>query len=549
MKRHLSLLVLVFICGLARAASPIEYVIQAKPERNRTDLIVTARWQADDGHPFEVEVPKDYYGSPDLSQLVASFEGLEGTVATRVEDLHRRRLSPSANGKVAVRYRMAYRPEILDDASFAPVANPRQVQVFGCQWMLRIGRLDEPRKTSIRLKFPKDWISYTTLVADPASISVTASYLDLVSSVVGMGDVSHKRFMIKGKPLDVYVARGFALKDQDIFQKIDAVVNMQRSWFNDFSQPFYVIPLSVRPDNIAGTAVRNGFVCFLKADSTEPQVLGLLSHEMLHSWIPAKMHVDNPGETERWEWEWFDEGFAEYFGRKVLLDSKSISKLQFVQLLNRDLLNIADNPAKNKTYDQVKADIDAGRFSVAHKKLSYYRGAVIAANWDARITARSAGKRSLSDAIRDLYKLAAKTSGRLTQEQFYAFFAKERIDAKRDRETYILKGETIEVEPLAAGVGFRLGQPSLPVYETGFDLPASLREKKIVGVKPGSSAERAGLREGMHLVMVSNSNRFGNAWDSKKPLSVWVEVGGKPTRIDYQPLGPARPVPQFVPNR
>ena len=267
---------------------------------------------------------------------------------------------------------------------------------------------------------------------------------------------------------------------------------------------------------------------------------------MFHNWLPGRIHVTNPGETERWMWEWFDEGFDEYFARRVLLESKAIDEATFADLLNRDLENIADNPVRNITYEGAKKTFTDGTFSVAHKKLSYYRGALLASIWNARIVARSGGKRSLSDLLKKMFAESSQTNGELAQDRFYALLREEGIDAKAEQNRYILRGETIEPLADALGPHYRLVARQHRLYEAGFRVNDSLNEHQIVGLVPGGPAERAGLREGMKLVRVQNSLRFGNAWNHSQPFSAWVEVDGKIRRIDYWPRGKEIQLLQYV---
>ncbi len=49
----------------------------------------------------------------------------------------------------------------------------------------------------------------------------------------------------------------------------------------------------------------------------------------------------------------------------------------------------------------------------------------------------------------------------------------------------------------------------------------------------------AGLSNGMEFVAIDNSNRFGNGWSAKKPMTVTVKIEGQTCRFDFFPHGAA----------
>lgn len=529
--------------GLSQPITDIGYEVSIQPKVDRTELEITAKWK---GPAQKIDLPQDYYGVRDIYRSVVSIAGDDGTKVEAGEKPNERMVTPNKDGQVTVRYRLSYDPVAAQSNSFGPITTPSQIQTFLCQWMLRIGNLEEVRSHTIALKnIPKGWRPYTSLAPKADRIQVKASYETLISAMIGAGDLLRHSFKVKNKPVEVVLAKGYAIDSRRIFGQIEKVVKLQREWFNDYSQPFYTISIAQRLDNIAGTSIGNSFVCFIKPDVEEQQLMLLLSHEMFHHWLPGHMHVLDPGEQNRWNWEWFDEGFAEYFARVVLLESGAITKERFIELLNRDLYNIADNPARNKSYDQVVADIESGAFSVGHKKLSYYRGALIASNWDVRIKEFTKGKQSLASVIRDLAQIAARTDGNLTQDQFAQTFQKVGVDIKKERETFIVRGETIP-PLLTAFDGYVLKEIAMPHYAIGFDVAASTREKKIVGLIAGSAAEKAGLRDGMTYLRISQPNRFGNAWTPASKATVWVREDGKDRAFEYVPVSGAIMVTQYV---
>jgi predicted metalloprotease with PDZ domain len=482
--------------------------------------------------------PRCYYGTPNIPQYIQGLEALDGSKVIEGAE-GKVQLEPNAKGVVHFRYSMVYPASIGDNYTFAPICSPKHFRSQLCQWMYSIG--DPEKEYSYQFEVgsvPKGWVSYSSLGATDKPIRLKASFSSMISAVMGAGDVHHRTAKINGQPVDFILDKGFALDSKQMLDQAESIVRVQRKWFNDNSFPHYVVSIAERPDNVAGTCVNGAFVCFLRPEASRIDLLKLVAHEMCHNWVPQKMSVSAPtDDAGRWNWEWFDEGFDEYVSWMILRESGAMSQDQFVEALNYNNGNIADNPHRLATLEEVGKTVVAGQFSVAHKKLSYYRGALMAADWDAEIRRRSGGKRNLGNAIRELYALAAKTGGVITPEAFEAFFAKEGIDAKAWRERHINRGEAIPIDPQIGGEGYELRTKKRPLYDEGFDLVASRAAKKIVGVKPGGAAEKAGLKDGMEYVGSENSNRFGNAYRPDQPLTIIVKVDGAERRVAYRAEG------------
>ncbi len=266
---------------------------------------------------------------------------------------------------------------------------------------------------------------------------------------------------------------------------------------------------------------------------------------MLHNWLTSELIKREKGELSFRD-QWFFEGVNDYFARKLLLDAKLLTKQKFADLVNRDIINIADNPHKNTTYQDLVDAANNGKFGQAFNKLSYYRGALIGLNWDAKISQNGKGK-SLGNLIEDVYRLAIKAP--ISEQTFFELIQKNYgIDAKADFERYILRGEPISVNQNALGNSYKLGESSVPSFDTGFLLNESRQAGKIIGVKPDGVAFRSGLRDGMELINTENHNRFGNAWSPSSPLVIVIKEQNKECKISFFPSGALQKLMLFQSN-
>lgn len=516
-------------------AQTFHYQIKPIVAVDRTNLEVSLKYQTSKNEPITVKLPIDCYGTPNLSRFVTSFSGESETVVKNGKDTGEKVIEPNSKGEIHLKYFLSFEPKM--DGTFSPNVGKDYFHIAGCQWLLQIGDLKEKRQHKIELiDAPKDWKLYSSLSPNPSKFEGVKSYWDLAITAIGGGQNGFSQFQVRGKSVSVFVRGKFAIPQTEILTAVRKIVTLQREKFNNFNQPFYNVIILPKENNVAGTRIENLFVSFFKSDVTRDQLYVLLSHEMLHNWLTADLIKLAKGELGL-RYQWFYEGFTDYFSRKLLLDAGLLSKHKFADLVNRDIINIADNPHKNTTYQDLVEATKTGKFNQSFNKLSYYRGALIALNWNVTIAERWKGK-SLGDLIEDVYQLAIKAP--ISEQIFFELIKKNYgIDAKADFERYILRGEPISVPPNALGNSYKLIESSVPSFDAGFLLNESRQAKKIIGVKPDGVAFRAGLRDGMELVNTENYNRFGNAWSPSSPLVIVIKENNQEKKFSFFPHGEA----------
>lgn len=513
----------------------IYYTIRPVPLVDRTNLEISIRFQVYKDTSLLVKLPKDYYSVPDLHKYVVSFEGMKGTKISMTANQDERLVQPNKKHEVCIKYVLSYDPAVMDGFSFGPNVGPSYFHLAGCQWMLPIGDISSVKKYIIKIvDAPKDWRFYSSLSPNPSAISVTKSYENLISSAIGGGAQAHQKFSIYGKPLYVFVAGKYHVKPDAIFKAVNKIVSLQREWFEDYDFPYFTVSILPRSGIIAGTAIPNLFVCFVKPETTEDDLNGLISHEMFHTWLPNKIQFVLPKGESRLKYEWFTEGVADYFSRKILLDAGLISQERFVHLVNQDLINSADNPYRSATYPDFMAASKKG--GTAHKKISYYRGALIALNWETTVQ-RFSPDNQLKDLIKTLYHTAKKSNGKLEMTSLYEICSTYGINFKDDLEKFIVQGLPIRPLSNTIGTSYALQEVVIPLFNPSFSLEQTFKSRKIEGVQPNGVAFKAGLRNGMELVKIQNSGRFVNGWSPDRPLSVTVLEEGLERTIEYYPHG------------
>ena len=245
-------------------------------------------------------------------------------------------------------------------------------------------------------------------------------------------------------------------------------------------------------------------------------------------------------------YEWLSEGFTEYFARQIMVESELVPEDWLVEQFNDDLENLRINPSRDITNHELRRREDEGGFTNIEKKLSYYRGAILALNWDTQIRRTSNGSTTLLAVIREIIEAAAETEGRMVEQDFNAHMSLHGVDAAETLQRHIIDGKPIRPDPAAFAPDYRLAEVLIPAFEPGFDLISSWRAHEIVGVIPGGPADKAGLRDGMKIAALRNAWRFSSSWRADEPLVVVVADEDERQEIAYWPKGPQIPVWAYV---
>ena len=118
------------------------------------------------------------------------------------------------------------------------------------------------------------------------------------------------------------------------------------------------------------------------------------------------------------------------------------------------------------------------------------------------------------------------------------------LDSKDSRQfrSYVESGFTVEVVPEAFGPCVVRELVEMPSFELGVDRTELIEKRIVAGLKPGSNAEKAGLREGDTVIGISV---YWN--DTSKPVRLTIQRGTTKSTIEYYARGASRGlVPQYA---
>jgi len=99
------------------------------------------------------------------------------------------------------------------------------------------------------------------------------------------------------------------------------------------------------------------------------------------------------------------------------------------------------------------------------------------------------------------------------------------------------------MDATALGTCFDVHTEKIGRFDLGFDLEASRAAKEVRGVRAGSAAERAGLKDGQR--MTSLSIAYG---DPTRDIEVGVRDAGADAKLTWTPQGDPIDVPQVAPR-
>jgi len=506
------------------------YNLNIVNSNEQLEFHINLRYKSDSIH--KVLLPFDYYGTPDLHQWVKLFEVDSGTKILE-EGSNFRKVSPNEKGEVHIKYQIQFNPLELDKYSYAPNVSSSFFYMAGCQWMLPIHPLEKKANYNITMNGKdSDWVFYSSLSEDGNNIFLESSYEDLISA--GFGGNSHTNsqvnFELQGTTYSVFINGDFHFDKEILFTQLKKTLGAEKLFFSDDEKSFYNITILPRTGLLAGASIPNLFYCFVDTNQSAENIQELIAHEYFHNWLPNKMYIPTLKGEYDFKHEWFHEGFTEYFSRKILYEKGIISKDYYVELLNTDLINIANNPSANESYNEIAS---RENYSSAQKKLSYYRGVLIALCWDYLLSKKGS---SLKEMMLHLYTISKKSDGKISYEDIYNFGNKFSLNFKTDFEKYIIQGKTFELEKEAIE-GYHLFNQTIKLFDPGFDVQKSAKEKIIQGVDPYGAAYQAGLRNGMTYMKRKNSNRWSNSWSENKPYIVTVFDNGQEKEIAFFPLG------------
>lgn len=533
-------------CVWAMPPRQVTYRIEHRNDEKGLRLQIELQFTGHESGRTELILPSRTGGQTQLYETIQNLEIL--TPKIHVADTSQpwvKVLTHEPEQMIRMRYELvqdrADALQALRGAGFRPIIQPTYFHWLGSAWV-RPG-LDEAEPLSFSLEWqnlPPEWTISNTFGVNQRQQKFTTTLRAFTSSVFVGGDFRLRTVRVKDRPVQIALRGTWMFTDEEFATLVGKIFALERGFWNDFDYPNYLITLLplVAPANGAansGTGLNDSFAMFATANSTLHDLKYLLAHELFHNWNPRRLgRIPHPPESLYW----FSEGVTDYYALRLLWRGGLISWEEYLAKYNEVLRNYYTSPVRNAANERLGREF----FSNAElARLAYWRGRLLAANWDALLRTNSNGKHSLDDVLRDLYNNADKTElNPATISAAVRRYANEDVLPELNR---VIDGsEIVMPRPNLFGVCAERTMIEVGEYELGFDLDALHEKMQIQRVLPHSAAYRAGLRDGQ---MVTRRPAFqtGNA---SQEIELTVRDGGKEKTVRFFPSrGDKVSVPQF----
>ena len=543
-------LVLWGIAVIAAEPLKISYLLEPVSDETGLRFHIELRFTGHESGRTELILPSRSASELNLHEAVQKLEILPAqiTVADTSEPWVKV-LTHEPGATIQVRYVLvqdrADALQALRGAGFRPVLQRNYFHWLGNAWV-RPG-LDETTPLSFSIEWknlPPDWVISNTFGAQQQQQQFTANLRAFTSSVFVGGDFRLRSVTVKDQPVRIALRGAWAFTDDEFAALVEKIFLLQRGFWDDFNYPDYfvsLLPLDPLPQGAAnsGTGLAQSFATFATPNCTLEDFKYLLAHELFHNWNSRRLgRIREPQELMYW----FSEGFTDYYSYRLLWRGGLLTLDEYVAKYNEAVRRYYTSSLRHTPNERVAREF----FSSAElSRLTYWRGRLLAANWDALIRTNSGGKHSLDDVMREFYRAGANVE--LNAEIIAAAvqrYAKE--DVLPDLKRIIDNGELLTPHNKLFGECAPLLTVEVADFELGFDLDALQAKMRIQNVLPNSAAYRAGLRDGQ-IVTKRMPIVIG---DAGQEVELTIKDGSKEKTIRFLPAANDKTkVPQFkLPN-
>ena len=385
---------------------------------------------------------------------------------------------------------------------------------------------------------PHHWIVSNSFGNDQHRQMIKRTLAQLRHAIYIGGDFRIKKILIKGHPLYVALRGRWAFSDRSYFKLVKKIVEAERAFWRDYDFPYFLItliPTSEQCSTYGGTGLTDSFASFAPPGRPiDAHLKHLLAHELFHAWNGRKVGRQQPEELVYW----FSEGFTEYYTRLLLLRSGLMTLEEYIRDYNRVIFNYYSSPVRTAKNREI---LKYFWTNTLIRQLPYWRGDILAHNWNAAIRAHSKGRFSLDNLMIDLLG-DAQSQGTFVSANSIDVLMKYYLvkGVREDIKNHIVAGDLIVPDKTALGPYVKLRTVERHQFELGFDYETSIHGKVTAGVKRRSNAYRAGLRNGQ--IILGATVFFG---DVTKMVEIRVKASKVERTIKFYPLGRTIAVPQY----
>jgi predicted metalloprotease with PDZ domain len=527
----------------------LKYALEPVLSENRLRFRVELQFRGDATGTTTLVLPNRWGGQQRLYQAVQNLQVVStNSKLSDSAEPHVKVITHLPNQTLHVQY------ELLQDFAGTPKGTVRDyyrplLQKDYFHWIGRSAWVrpawdeNEAVRVSLRWKnLPRAWTLANSFGANQKNQHFRATVEDFISAVFVGGDFRVHYIPVGGKPVYTAIRGSWQFSDAAFSEMVQSIIKVEREFWRDDSAPYYLVTLlsleaSSTSVNTGGTGATNAFANFATPNTGLDRFKQLLAHEYFHNWNSVRLgRLQEPDKLLYW----FSEGFTDYYAYLMLLRARLISLDEYIERYNSWIREYYLSPVRTVNNQRVLQDF--WNDDDVHD-LPYRRGFLLATNWNALIRSNTGGRESLDDVMRDMLRAAQEGKRELTKELINQQIRRRAgQDLLPDIRRYIEEGALIAPDKNVFGSHVELEVVEVPMFDLGLDLETLRARKVIAGIKEGSAAYRAGLRNGQSVVRRSAIN----IGDATKPIEITIKEGEGERTINYYPISEKTvSVPQF----
>lgn len=319
----------------------------------------------------------------------------------------------------------------------------------------------------------------------------------------------------------------------ELAEKTRQIYGQMSAFFGDPpGTPYRVFMRSNPYTGVGGTSLGRSFMFGYHAPSepTVDELLGLVSHEVAHTW-PAM-------QGEHGETAWYSEGMAEFYSLVLSHRAGVVDVDQVVETMNDRAEGYYANP-----YIALSNAEAAEIFwsDPVAQTVPYGRGWMYLLQTDAEIRRASNGVRSLDDMVKAMRnrQTAGETYG--ISDWLTLVGAEIGADLARDQYEQMAAGTRLAPPQDLYAPCLRVVPRQVRPFQLGFARASLAEGQTLQGLVPGSAAARAGLKDGDRIIELQGFNTARKNADEN--LTVVFERDGVRQTASYSPR--SEPVDAF----
>jgi predicted metalloprotease with PDZ domain len=274
-----------------------------------------------------------------------------------------------------------------------------------------------------------------------------------------------------------------------------------------------------------GMAMTQSFVVGYGKGVDGSEIQSLLSHEMVHTFTANPMA------------KWYVEGDAVYYQMQIPWRAGMRTTDEYLKDINMTAASYYTSPLLAMPDEQIMHNYWGDPMKIM---LPYDRGAIYFAALNGRIRKASGGKKSVDDLVRTM--VSRDRAGQPVDEEAWKGLLREALGEEGlALHQDMMSGTTIVPDSDAYGPCFRRVSAKIRRFDQGFQLDGYGQRRgqgAVASVKPGSEAEKAGIRVGDQVVL-SNMSTQGALHDPEMTTDAQITRDGKTFTVTYLPRGEA----------